>query len=276
MAGLQRDIEVTTAEDASLALNSEPGSIVATYECQTSYLEGSDPLGEEEWKYYEFVKGQTKLCQTHGKIKDGSCFGTGISVWESQRFRQTLLSKRIGLKVKCKIEVDGFPTEFNVLLDRTYDASIGGSKIVFVHYLLTPSEQVEENVINGARFNLNSVDCLVEVDAGPHDLDAIDFDDCEQAVGPMYAGQRALKDLANDPSNLASECCDALVLYAWLGSLEATIDELVDLSPWAGEFILEGMKKYGKGSSTDSNYLLNFGDAVDSLKYQLERYYSER
>ncbi|RYE37565.1 MAG: hypothetical protein EOP48_28520 [Sphingobacteriales bacterium] len=107
-------------------------------------------------------------------------------------------------------------------------------------------------------------------------MDAIDFDDCERAVGPMYAGQRALKGLANDPSNSASDRCDALVLYAWLGSLEATIDELVDLSPWASEFILEGMKKYGQGQSTDSNYLLNFGDAVESLKYQLERYYSEQ
>ncbi|RYG95865.1 hypothetical protein EON65_55295 [archaeon] len=114
MAGRQRDIEVTTVsgEGASLAFNSESGSIVATYERHRSYLEGSDPFGGEEWKYYEFVKGQPKLCQTHGKIKDGSGFGRGISMWEPHCFPKTLLDKRNGLKVKCKElrDVDGLPT----------------------------------------------------------------------------------------------------------------------------------------------------------------------
>lgn len=145
----------------------------------------------------------------------------------------SLLDTRNGLKVKCKKlrDIDGLPTEFNVLSDRTYEASIGGSTVVFTHYLLTPSGQFEENVINTALLNLNTVDCAFEAGGGPHDIDAIDFDDCERAVGPMYAGQCALKDLANDPSNPARDRCGALVLYAWLGSLESTIDELVNISP---------------------------------------------
>jgi hypothetical protein len=279
MAGKQRPIEVTTeiGDAISLAFKSETGSIATTYEGHRSYLEGTNPFGAEEWKYYEFVKGQPMRCQTHGKSKDGSGFGKGISMWKPHCVPKTLLENRPnGLKVKCKKLKDagGLPVKFNVLSDKTYDASIGGSSVEFTRYLLTPSGQFDEGAINTARNNLNTDDCAFEAGGEPHDLDVIDFDDCERAVGPMYAGQCALKDLVNDPNNSVSDCCDAFVLYAWLGSLEATIDELVDLSPWAGEFILEGMEKYGPGPPTDSNFLLNFGNAVDSLKYQLKRYYS--
>lgn len=277
--GRQRNIEVTTeCGGTKLEFCSEHGAIANVYEGHRSYMEGNDPFGVEEWKYYEFAKGQPKLCQTHGKAKSGTGVARGISMWQPHCFPNTLLDKRNGSKVKCKLlrGADGLPRQFNVLLDRTYNASIGGSNVEFFHYLLTPSGQFEENVINAARHNLNAVDCVFEAGSGPHNLDAIDFEDCERAVGPMYAAQRALKDLVNDPSNSVSDRCDAFVLYAWLGSLEVTIDELVDLSPWASEFILEGMKKYGQSPSTDSNYLLNFGDAVESLKYQLERYYAER
>jgi hypothetical protein len=90
----------------------------------------------------------------------------------------------------------------------------------------------------------------------------------------MCAGQYALKSFVNDSKNSISDCCDALMLSAWLGSLEATIDELVDLSPLASEFILEAMKKCDLGLPNDSNFLINFGDAVDSLQYQLEKFYS--
>ena len=104
--------------------------------------------------------------------------------------------------------------------------------------------------------------------------DDINFDDYEQAVGPLYACQCALKESVNDLTNSASHRRDALVIYDCLGSLEATVDELIELSPWASEFLLKEMKKYGEGLSTDSNYLLNFEDAIKSLTYQLEQYYS--
>eukprot|EP00981_Chlorochromonas_danica_P011977 scaffold4358_cov177-Ochromonas_danica.AAC.31 len=273
MAGRQQDIEAARGA-SSLALKSESGSIATIYECHRSYLEGSDPFGGEEWQYYEFVKDKPKLCQTDGKLKD---FGRGISMWEPHCFPKILLDKRNDLKAKCKKlkNTDGLPAQFNVLFDRTYDASIGGIEVVFTHYLLTPSGQFEDSIINTARDNLNTNDCTFEAAGGEqlHDL-GIDFDDCERAVGSMNACQRALKDLVNDLNNPASDRCDALVLYAWLGCLEATVDELVGLSPWASEFILEGMKKYGQGPFTDSNILLNFIDAKESLKYQLERFYS--
>ena len=57
-----------------------------------------------------------------------------------------------------------FPTEFSVLSYRTSDASIGGSNVVFTHYLLTPSTsgKFEESVINTARGNLYPNDCVFE------------------------------------------------------------------------------------------------------------------
>jgi hypothetical protein len=51
--------------------------------------------------------------------------------------------------------------------------------------------------------------------------------------------------------------------------LEANIDELASLAPWASEFILAGMKKYGPAYPDDSNFVMNYGDAVGSLEYQL-------
>lgn len=280
MTGRQRTIDVETVTGpAALTFTSESelGSMAATFEeCHRSYLETTNPFDGDEWKYYESVKGQPKLCRTHGKLKDDTGFPRGISMWEPHCFPKTLLDKRNGATVKCKkLKSAAFlPTEFVVVRDRTYSASIAGGNVSFTHYLLTPSGQFQESAINAARSNIIADDCVFEAGAESHELSVIDFDDCERAVGPVYAAQCALKSFANDQNSSVGEQCDALVLYAWLGSLEATIDELVDLSPWASEILLACLKKYDPSFPNNSNFLMNVGDAVDSLQYQLERFYS--
>lgn len=263
--------------DKLLTPLSEVGTIVTVYDCHRCYREGCDPFSGEEWKYYEIVEGQPKLCQTHGKMKDGTGCSKGFSMWYPPCIPKILL-KDSG-HVKCKTLKSGniLPTEFNVLIDRVYDATISGNNIEFIHYLLVPSAQYEQNAIHSALGNLITADCTLEAGGQSSGLDIIDFDDCERAVGTLYAGQCALKCLINDINNSVSDRYDALVLYAWLGSLEASIDELVSLSPWASEFILEGMKKYYyQTPSTDMTYSMNIGDAVESLEFQLKCFYSKR
>jgi len=52
-----------------------------------------------------------------------------------------------------------------------------------------------------------------------------------------------------------------------LGSLELTIDELFEESYEKSVFILEILKKY-ELNKFDSNIILNYIDAVESLTYQ--------
>lgn len=280
MNGRQRNVDVVPwAGETSLTYSSESGAVVTTYECHRSYVEGSNPFCREEWKYYEFVRGEPKKCQTHGKLKDGTGFARGISMWQPHWFPKTMLDTRNELTIKCKILAnrDPLPTEFTVLLDRIFTATIDGRETMFTHYLLAPSGQQTESAINDARGNLVTTDCSFEAGGESHDdIAVIDFDDCERAVGPLYACQCSLKEFVNDFSNAESDRCDAMVLYAWLGSLEATVDELVSLSPWGSEFILKAMAKYGRGPTVDSNYIMNFEDAMSSLTYQLKRYYTEQ
>lgn len=268
---MERKQDIDVVKHIGGASLSELGTTASIYKCHRCYQEGSDPFSGEEWKYYEWKNGEPKRCQTYGKNKDGSGYCRGFSMWDPHCFPKSLLDKRNGLKVKCKLlsDADNLPVEFKVLSDRTFDAVVGGNNINFTHYLLTPSRQCEEDDINTACGNLITHDCDIEACVEPTDLSFIDFDDCERAVGAMYAGQCALKNLVDDPENSVSERCDALVLYAWLGSLEASIDELVDLSPWASGFILQCLKKYGPDLS-DSNLILSFGDALGSLQYQLQ------
>jgi hypothetical protein len=198
----------------------------------------------------------------------------GISMWKPHRFPTRFCDKRNGGKVKKFNSTCVLPEEFIVVSDRTYEASIGGNNVSFTHYVLTPSGQFQESVLHAACSYLIADDCTDEAGDESYDLRVVDFDECERAVGPMYAGQYALKSFASDQRNSGSDCRDAFLLYAWLGSLEATIDELVDLSPWASEFILEAMKKYDLALPNDSNFLLHYGEAVDSLQYQLQKFYS--
>jgi len=99
---------------------------------------------------------------------------------------------------------------------------------------------------------------------------SINYDDCEKAVGPMFAAQSAIKCFANDTTKSILERCNAMVLYDWIGSVDATIDELINYSASNCKFILKCLNDYQHNLPTNSNFVMNFGDAVSSLKYQLE------
>jgi hypothetical protein len=256
-------------------MSSEEGQIASYYVGHRVYLENTDTFAAEEWKYFDFGY-EHKLCQMHGKNKDSSGYCRGISMWDPHCFPKKLVDSRNNQKVKCKklLSMNLLPTEFHVVAERNYSALIAGNNITFTHYLLTPSGQFPKHVVDAALRKLNAEDCQIEAGACPHNLNLIDFENCEIAVGSKFAAQCALKCFAEDEENFVNDRCDAVVLFAWLGSLEATIDELVNLSPWASELILESMEKY-KPARNDSNFLMSFGDAIDSLKYQLEQYYVE-
>lgn len=50
----------------------------------------------------------------------------------------------------------------------------------------------------------------------------------------------------NDDTNTVSDRCDAMILFSWIGSLEAIIDELASVAPRESDFTLSAMKKYGQ------------------------------
>jgi hypothetical protein len=100
-------------------------------------------------------------------------------------------------------------------------------------------------------------------------LGDIAFENYEKAGGPMYVAQLALKCFAEDANNTSGDCYNAFRVFVWIGSLEASIDELVRISPWASKFILSALWKYETKLPFESNIILNFGDAVNSLQYQL-------
>lgn len=99
---------------------------------------------------------------------------------------------------------------------------------------------------------------------------SINYNDCEKAVGPMFAAQSAIKCFANDTTKSISERCNAMILYDSIGTIDTTIDELIHWSPSACSFILKCLNDYKNNLPTNSNFVMNFGYAVSSLKYQLE------
>ena len=99
-------------------------------------------------------------------------------------------------------------------------------------------------------------------------MENIDYE--YRACGPLYAAQWALQQFQEDETNNASDRFDSFVTFAWIGELEATIDELVLISPWAGQFVLDALKKYENRVPTE--LLENYGNAVESLKYQLQHH----
>jgi len=96
------------------------------------------------------------------------------------------------------------------------------------------------------------------------------IDDDYKACGPLYVAQWALRMYSEDETNNASDRFDSFVTFAWIGELEATIDELVQISQWAGQFALDALKKYENRVPTE--LLENYGNAVESLEYQLQHY----
>lgn len=92
-------------------------------------------------------------------------------------------------------------------------------------------------------------------------------DGVEKGVGPIFACQLSVKMFMEDITNCFEQRIYAENIYKWLGSIDCTIDELCEFSHDKSEFIFRALTKY---KITEPNILMNYGDAIDSLKYQLE------
>jgi hypothetical protein len=217
MSGRQRSIDAVTATgDVSLNFSTESGNIATSYECHRSYFESTDPFAERPWKYYEHVKGNPKLCSAMGKLKDNSGVCRGISMWEPHCFPKALIDCRQNRRVKCKklLSTNNLSQPLVVVEDRRYSATIAGNNVDFTHFLLTPGTPASENTVDDAFRTIVTEDCQFKAGSHPKVLD-IDFDDCDSAVGPMFAGQCSLKQVVNDDANTIGDRCDAMILFAW-------------------------------------------------------------
>ncbi len=96
-----------------------------------------------------------------------------------------------------------------------------------------------------------------------------DVNKYEKGVGAIFACQMSVKLFIEDLTNAPNEREYAEIIYEWLGTIECTIDELCEISYDKSVFILKTLKNYVI-KSKDSNILLNYFEAIDSLKYQIE------
>lgn len=100
----------------------------------------------------------------------------------------------------------------------------------------------------------------------------VDLDKYEKGVGPIFACQYSIQLFIEDTTNPPHRIKYAKSVYEWLGLLECTIDELCEISYFKSYFILKALEKY-KINTNDSNLLLNYGDAIHSLNYQINNNY---
>ena len=98
---------------------------------------------------------------------------------------------------------------------------------------------------------------------------SFELDKYENAIGAMRAAQIALQLFIKDTANELHERQYAETIYEWLGLFEGSIDELCEASYDKSVFILKALEKY-EINTRDSNLLLNYGDAISSLKYQID------
>ena len=103
----------------------------------------------------------------------------------------------------------------------------------------------------------------------PMALDIINLDKYEKGVGPLFACQVSIILFIEDMTNDATQRKYAETLYEWLGLVECSIDELCEKSYDRSLFILKTLEKY-KMNTRDSNLLLNYGDAMGSLQFQIK------
>ena len=68
---------------------------------------------------------------------------------------------------------------------------------------------------------------------------SFELDKYENAVGAMRAAQISLQLFIKDTANELNERQYAETIYEWLGSLEATIDKLMEISIDKSLFILK-------------------------------------
>ena len=94
-------------------------------------------------------------------------------------------------------------------------------------------------------------------------------DKYQKAVGALRSGQLSLQSFINDVSNDISEREYAETLYEWIGKTERTIDELFEVSYEKSVFILKVLEIYNL-DAFDLNIILNYADALESLKFQYE------
>lgn len=95
-----------------------------------------------------------------------------------------------------------------------------------------------------------------------------DLNKYEKGVGPIFACQLSIKLFIEDTTNNFTQRKHAETIYEWLGLFEGSIDELCKVSYPKSVFILKALEKY-KINTRDSNLLLNYSDAISSLKYQI-------
>ena len=96
---------------------------------------------------------------------------------------------------------------------------------------------------------------------------SFDLNKYEKGVGPIFACQLSIKLFIEDITNNFVQRKYAETIYEWLGLIECSIDDLCKESYDKSVFILEALKKY-EIKTKNSNILLNYGDAIGSLKYQ--------
>ena len=96
-----------------------------------------------------------------------------------------------------------------------------------------------------------------------------DLNKYEKGVGPIYACQLSIKLFIEDITNDFTQRKYAETIYEWLGLFEGSIDELCEVSFDKSVFILKVLEKY-EINTRNSNLLLNYGDAVGSLKYSID------
>lgn len=98
---------------------------------------------------------------------------------------------------------------------------------------------------------------------------SFNFNNYEKAIGPLFACQISIQMFIEDMTNDSTQRKYAESIYEWLGLTEYSIDELCEVSYEKSLFILETLKKY-QINTCDSNLLLNYGDAISSLNYQID------
>ena len=96
-----------------------------------------------------------------------------------------------------------------------------------------------------------------------------DLNKYEKGIGSIFACQLSIKLFIEDITNEFTQRKYAETIYEWLGLFEGSIDKLCEASYDKSVFILKALEKY-EINTIDSNLLLNYGDAIGSLKYQIE------
>jgi hypothetical protein len=96
-----------------------------------------------------------------------------------------------------------------------------------------------------------------------------DINKYEKGVGPIFVCQLSIKLFIEDITNDFNQRKYAETIYEWLGLIECSIDELFEISYDKSVFILNALEKY-EIKTKNSNILLNYGDAIGSLKYQFD------